>query len=67
MQGAVYDVGSNFARGGISTAAVTVACLGLTADSTEAEGAELIAILFNVAATMHHIFRCIHNIQSIDP
>ena len=33
MQGAGYDVGSRFARGGIRTAAVTV-CFDLTADST---------------------------------
>ena len=31
-----------------------------------AERAELIAIILNVAATMHHIFRCILNIRSID-
>ena len=43
MQGAVYDIGSKFARGGISVAAVTVICFGLTTDSMEAERAELIA------------------------
>ena len=32
----------------------------------EAERAELIATILNVAATMHHIFCCIHNIRSID-
>ena len=37
---------------------------GLTADSTEAERPELITIILNVAAAMHHIFRCIHNIGS---
>ena len=53
------DVGSKFARGGMSAAAVIVVCFGLTADSTEVEGAELTAIILNVAATMHQIFRCI--------
>ena len=66
LQGAGYDVRSRFARGGISAAADTVVCFGLTADSTEAERAELIAIILNVTATMHHIFRCIHNIRRID-
>ena len=44
LQGAGYDVRSKFARGGISAAADTVVCFGLTADSTEAERAELISI-----------------------
>jgi len=66
MQGAVYDVGSKFVRGGISAAVVPVVCFGFTADGMEAERAELTAIILNVAATMHHIFRCIHNIRSID-
>ena len=35
---------------------------GLTADSSEAERAEL-TIILNVAAAMHRIFRCIHNIR----
>ena len=62
IQGAGYDVGSRFASGRISTAPVTQVCFGLTADSTEAERAELIEINLNVAAVMHHIFCCIHNI-----
>ena len=66
LQRAGLDVWSKFARGGISAAADTVVCFGLTVDSTEAERAELIAIILNVTATMHHIFRCIHNIRSID-
>jgi len=66
LQGAGYDVGSKFARGRISAAAVTVVGFGLTTDSTKAEQAELIAIILNVAATMHHIFSFIHNIRSID-
>ena len=59
LKGVGYDVGSKFTRGGISAAAVTVVCFGLTTDKMEAERAELIAIISNVAATMHHIFRCI--------
>ena len=39
---------------------------GLTTDSMEAERADLITIILNVAATMHRILRCIQNIQSID-
>ena len=66
LQGAGYDVGSNFAGGGIRAAGVTLAFFGLTEDSTETEQAELITIILSVAATMHHIFRCIHNIQSIN-
>ena len=66
MHGARYDIGSKFARGRRGAAAVTLVCFGLTTDSIEAERAELIAIILNVAATMHHIFRCIHNIRSID-
>ena len=46
--------------------ALLVICFGLTADSMEAERAQLIAIILNVVATMHHIFLCIHNIRSID-
>ena len=49
MQGARYDVGFKFTRGWISAAAVT--------DKMEAERAELIAIILNVAQMMHHIFR----------
>ena len=37
----------------MSVANVTLACLGLTKDSMEAERAELIAIILNDAATMH--------------
>ena len=47
LQGTGYDIGSNFARGGISAAVVPV-CFGLTTDSMEAERVELI---LNVAAT----------------
>ena len=53
MQGVGYDVGSKFVRGGTSVAAVTVVCFGLTADGMEAERAERIAFILNVAATMH--------------
>ena len=60
MQGVGYDMGSKFARGGISVAAVTVVCYNLTIGKMEAERAELIAIILNVAEVMHHIFRCIH-------
>ena len=49
LQGAGRDVGSKFARGGISVAAVTVVCFDLTMDKMEAERAELIAIILNVA------------------
>ena len=63
LQGEGYDVGSKFARGRISLSTVTLACFGLTTDSMEGERAEHIAIILNVAATMHHIFSCIHNIQ----
>ena len=66
LQGAGYDVGSKFARGGISVVAVTVVCFDLTIDKREAELAELIAIILNVAEIMHHIFRCIPKIRSID-
>ena len=52
-----------FARCRISTAAVILVCFGLTADSTQAERAELIVIILNVAAAINHIFRCIHNIH----
>ena len=55
MHGARYDIGSKFARGGIGAAAVTLVCFGLTTDGIEAERAELIAIIFKVAATMLHI------------
>ena len=61
MQGAGYDVGSKFARGGMaSVAAVTIVWFDLTIDKMEAERAELIAIIIDVAKMMHHIFRCIH-------
>ena len=63
LQGAGYDVGSKFARGGISV--VAVVCFDLTIDKREAELAELIAIILNVAEIMHHIFRCIPKIRSI--
>ena len=53
-KGTGYDVGWRFARGGIRTAAVNLVCFGLTIDSTEAERAELIAIISSVAAAMHH-------------
>ena len=53
-----YDVGSEFARGGISVAAVIVVCFDLTIDKMEAERAELIAIILNLAKMMHHISRC---------
>ena len=66
MEGAGYDVGFQFARGKISAAAVILACFGLTTESTEAERAELILIILNVAATIHHIFRCIHSIRRIN-
>ena len=66
MQGVRYDVGSKFARGGISVGAVTVVCFGLTTDKLEAERAELIAIILNLAKMMHHILCCIHKIRSID-
>ena len=56
MQRAGLDAWSKFARGGISAATDTIVCFGLTADSTEAERAELIAIILNVTATMHHIY-----------
>ena len=36
--------------------AVVTVCFGLTADSMEAERAELIVIILNVDATMYHIF-----------
>jgi hypothetical protein len=64
--GLQYDVGPKFTRGGISVAAVTVVCLDLTIDKMEAEWAELIAIILNVAKMMHHVFHCIHKIRSID-
>ena len=68
MQGAGYYVESKFTSSRIlsriSVAAVTGVCFGLTTESIEAERAEL--IIFNVAATLHHVFRCIHKIQSID-
>ena len=57
MQGAEYDVGPKFTRGRLSAAAVTLVYFGLTTDKTEAEWAELIVIILNVAAVMHHIFR----------
>ena len=63
MEGAGYDVGFQFARGKISAAAVILACFGLTTESTEAE---LILIILNVVATIHHIFRCIHSIRRIN-
>ena len=63
MQGPGYDEGSKFARGGISVAAVTVVCFDLTKDKMEAERAELIAIILNVAK-MIQIFRCIHKIEN---
>ena len=66
LQGTEYNVGSKFARGGISAAAVTLVCFGLTTDSIEAERAEVIVFNLDVAAMMHHIFRCIHHIRSID-
>ena len=66
LQGAGYDVGFKFARGGISVATVTVVCFDLTINKMEADRAELIAIILNVAKMMHHIFRSIHNIRSID-
>ena len=44
-KGVGYDVGWRFTRGGII-------CFGLTADGTEAERAELIAIILNVAAAV---------------
>ena len=69
MQRAGYDLGSRFARGKIIAAAVTsLFCFDHRqhGDSMEAERAELIAINLNVAATMHHIFRYINNIRSID-
>ena len=66
LQATGYDLGSKFARGGISAAAVTVVCFGLTTDSMDAEWAEFIVMILNVAATMHHIFRSIHNIRNID-
>ena len=61
MQWAGFE-GLKFARGGISAASVTVVCFGLTTDSMEVERAELMAIFLNVAAKMHHIFRCIRKI-----
>jgi hypothetical protein len=65
LQGTGYDVGSKFARGGISLAAVSV--VRLTVDKMEAEWAELIAIILNVAKMMQHIFRCINKSEtSID-
>jgi predicted HAD superfamily phosphohydrolase YqeG len=64
LQGAGYDIGSKFARGRISTTAIAVVGFGLTTDKMEAERAELIAIILNVAKMMHHIFRCIHKIRS---
>ena len=66
MQGAGYDVGSKCVRGGLSAAVVTVVCFGLTRDKIEAERAELIAIILNVAKTRNHIVRCIHKIRSIN-
>ena len=57
LQGVGYDVKSKRWE---SEAALTLVCFGLTANSTEAE---LIAIILNYAATMHHIFFCIHNIR----
>ena len=57
---------SKSARGGISAAAVTVDCFGLTTDSMKAERAELITIILNVAETRQHIFRCIQCIWSVD-
>jgi hypothetical protein len=54
-----YDVGSKLSRGRCHSL-----CFGLTADSTEAERAKLIAIILNVAAVMHYIFRCIRNIRN---
>ena len=57
LQGAEYDVGPKFTRGRLSAAAVTLVYFGLTTDKTEAEWAELIVIILNVAAVMHHIFR----------
>ena len=44
-----HDAGSKFVRGGISVASVTVVCFDLTIDKMEAERAELIAIILNVA------------------
>ena len=61
MQWAGFE-GLKFARGGISAASVTVVCFGLTTDSMEVERAELMANFLNVAAKMHHIFRCIRKI-----
>ena len=57
-----YDIGYNFARGGISVAAVTVVCFGLITDKMKAERAEPITIFLNFAKMMHHIFRCSHKI-----
>ena len=45
LQGAGYDVGFKFARGGISVAAVNIVCFGLTSDKMEAERTELITII----------------------
>ena len=52
LQGAGYDVGSECARGGISAAAVTAVCFGLTKDKMGKERAELISIVLNVSKMM---------------
>ena len=49
--------------GGIWRSASIRVCYDLTADGTEAERTQLITIILNVAAVMHLIFRCIHNIR----
>ena len=49
MQGAGYELGSKLARGAISVLAFAVVCLDSTIDKMEAERAELIAIILNVA------------------
>ena len=55
MQGAGYELGSKFARGAISVLAFAVVCLDLTIDKMEAERAELIAIILNVAKNYAYI------------
>ena len=65
MQGAGNDVGSKFARGGISAAAVTELCFVLTQTKWRHNGQNV--NILNVAKMMHHIFGCIYKIRRIDP
>ena len=46
-------------------APVAIVCFGLTTDSTEAEWAELITIILNFAAMMHHSVESTTSVESM--